>query len=77
MANYVVTSKQMLATTVSIAALQAAFVFATISFYEWQQLPEVAMDGDKCVKVINYRNGDAYQCQDKDIVLRNYRIAKE
>lgn len=38
-------------------------------------LPIVVIDeSNKCVNVENYSNGDAYQCEDVDAVLRNYRV---
>jgi len=48
---------------------------ASFSLYTTkQELPVVETDGvGKCVQVINYKNGDAYNCQDVDILLRTYR----
>ena len=75
MAYYMVSSKQVAGTAFSIAAMTAVGAFFVISLINYFDLPEVSVDGGgKCVKVVNYKNGDAYTCQDKDIVLRKYHI---
>lgn len=75
MAYYMVSSKQVASSALSIAALTAVSAFFIITLINYFDLPEVYIGGDgKCVKVINYKNGDAYTCQDKDIVLRKYHV---
>ena len=76
MANYVITTRQMVTSVICVTALLTVSVYAAIFFYEWRQLPEVTLEGDKCIKVINFKNGDAYQCQDVNVVLRNFKVAK-
>jgi hypothetical protein len=72
-----VSSKQMFSTAFIIAALTAigaSFIIILINYFD---LPEVFVDMEnKCVKVINYKNGDAYTCQDKDVVLRKYHLIR-
>jgi hypothetical protein len=47
------------------------------SVKEYLQLPLVVItDGDKCVTVSNFKNGDAYTCNDVSNILRNYRVKK-
>lgn len=77
MAYYMVSGKQVAGSAFSIAALTAVGAFLVISLITYFDLPEVAIDNEgHCVKVINYKNGDAYTCQDKDIVLRKYHVIK-
>ena len=75
MAYYMVNSKHVASTAFSIAALTAVGAFFVIALINYYDLPEVFVDGEnKCVKVVNFKNGDAYSCQDKDVVLRKYHL---
>jgi hypothetical protein len=74
MSMYVVTGKQLLSTTLAIALFLAVCVWFGGTLVAYFDLPEVMVNGEgKCVKVVNYKNGDGYTCQDKDVVLRKYR----
>jgi hypothetical protein len=48
----------------------------TWDFYNDRQfIPEVIYDKTgACINVINYQNGDAFNCQDVDGVLRKYKV---
>lgn len=75
MAYYMVSSKQVAGTALTIAALTAVSAFFIITLINYFDMPEVYINGEgKCVKVINFKNGDAYTCQDKDVVLRKYHV---
>lgn len=75
MAYYMVNAKQVTGSALSIAALTAVGAFFVISLMNYFDLPEVSVDLEgKCVKVVNFKNGDAYTCQDKDVVLRKYHL---
>lgn len=75
MAHYVVSGKQLASMIVTTSILIGACVWFMDAFIAYVDLPEVWMNGDgKCVKVVNYRNGDGYTCQDKDVVLRKYKL---
>lgn len=75
MSYYIVSSKQVAGTAFSIAAMTAVGAFFVISLMAYFDLPQVFVDVEnKCVKVVNYKNGDAYTCQDKDVVLRKYHL---
>lgn len=75
MAYYMVSSKQVAGSALTIAALTAVSAFFIITLINYFDMPEVYIDGEgKCVKVINFKNGDAYTCQDKDVVLRKYHV---
>ena len=77
MAYYMVSSKQVAGTALTIAAVTAVTAFFIITLINYFELPEVYIDGEgKCVKVINFKNGDAYTCQDKDVVLRKYHVIR-
>lgn len=77
MSYYMVNTTQAVGTAFSVAALTAVGAFFVISLINYSDLPEVFVDSEnKCVKVVNYKNGDAYTCQDKDVILRKYNINK-
>lgn len=77
MAYYMVSSKQVAGSAFSIATLTAVGAFLVISLINYFDLPEVHVGPDnKCIKVVNYKNGDAYTCQDKDVVLRKYHVIR-
>jgi hypothetical protein len=74
MSLYVVTGKQLLSTTITIAVFLTACVWLGSTLVAYLDLPEVWLNSEgRCVKVVNFRNGDGFTCQDKDIVLRKYR----
>lgn len=77
MAYYMVSSKQVAGTAFTIAVTTAVSVLLLISLINYFELPEVYVDGEnKCVKVVNFKNGDSYTCQDKDVTLRKYHIVR-
>lgn len=77
---YTVRPIHLLCTAVATAIIGSSIVIGYMQYKEKEQLkaekallPEVKLDNDgKCVKVINFKNGDAYNCNDVDIVLREY-----
>lgn len=73
MAHYIVRTPQIILAAVLTAAIGAGSVIMYQQWKEKQTLPEVQMANDKCVKVVNFRNGDAYNCEDVDVVLRVYK----
>ncbi len=75
MANYIVTTSQAITTGLTIAAFTGACAVALIAFLNYSELPEVYIDGaGQCTKVVNFKNGDGYTCQDKDVTLRKYHL---
>lgn len=40
--------------------------------YDSIDIPEVWMNGNECVKVINYKIGETFTCNDKDVKLQTY-----
>lgn len=74
---YVVSLYQAFALSLMSAIFAAAAVFAASAFTYWMSLPTVHVDAEnKCLRVTSTKNGEAYQCQDRDILLREYRISK-
>ena len=68
-----ISNKQLLVSVLSIVIAVASAVAFTKIALDYFDLPEVWMSVDgKCVKVVNFKNGDGYNCQDKDVVLRKY-----
>jgi hypothetical protein len=74
MSMYTVTTAQILCATVLSAFISAGSVVGYQQYKEHQSIPVVQQNQDsKCIKVINFKNGDAYNCEDIDVVLRDYR----
>lgn len=58
------------------AVILAAIVIGWIEFDKYLEVPTVEVTADtKCVRVINHRNGDGYQCHDVNVVLRRYKVS--
>lgn len=79
MALYTVSMKQLIINSLLISLVSASLVILFMVAKEYFiDLPDVYKNLDgKCIKVINYQNGDAYNCNDVDIVLRKYHVIKE
>lgn len=71
----------------SVSSLQLILIslltcILTISLFEinslvkeYLSLPEVMIStkDNSCIKVVNYENGQAYNCNDVNVILRKYR----
>ena len=80
MAMYNVTTTQLIFATVLSAMIGAGSVVSYMQFKEKQGWPVVEQTADgTCSKVINLRNGDAYNCEDVGVLLRQYKevVVKE
>lgn len=74
---YVVSLYQAFILSLMSAIFAACAVLSASAFTYWIALPVVHIDAEgKCVKITSTRNGEAYQCQDRDVILREYRINK-
>jgi hypothetical protein len=72
---YLITTKQLIANITLTSGLFVAFVVLLYSANEYLNLPEVYQGSDgKCVKVVNFKNGDAYSCLDVDQILKKYKV---
>ena len=77
MSLHVVSTKQIIANFIMTGVIYSALLFSAWWFLQARELPQVQYDNDgKCVKVLNYKNGDAFTCNDVDIVLRKYTSLK-
>ena len=77
MAHYVISGKQLGMSIASIALFVTVCAGAGVSAINYFEIPEVQLDADgKCLKVINFKNGDGFVCQDQNVTLRKYRFAK-
>jgi hypothetical protein len=61
-----------------LALLMSVFVAILVSINSWYQdfrlLPEVHIDKTgACLKVVNFENGQAFNCDDVNVLLRRYR----
>lgn len=66
---------QLLLMTALMSLLTALVVAINTLYLDLRLLPEVHVDATGvCVKVVNYENGHAFNCQDLDVLLRRYRI---
>lgn len=75
MANYVVSGRQLLATIVASSVFVTVSATAAVTLINYRELPEVHVDLEgKCNSVVNFKNGDGFVCQDRDVTLRKYRV---
>jgi len=57
-----------------ISAMVSATNFINTLYLDMRLLPVVHVDAaGGCVKVDNYANGHAFNCQDVNVILRRYR----
>jgi hypothetical protein len=78
MKYYSVTTKQILLMSVVMAIIISALVTINNSLRDYLLLPQVVQKDDgTCVKVINFENGHAFNCNDVNVILRRYRKVNE
>ena len=78
MKYYSVTTKQILMMSVVMAIIISALVTINNSLRDYLLLPQVVQKDDgTCVKVINFENGHAFNCNDVNVILRRYRKVNE
>lgn len=71
---YTVSTVQLIVASALIATIGAGEVIAYNQYKEQQLIPQVQVNTEgACVKVINFNNGEAYNCQDVDVLLRRYK----
>lgn len=65
---------QLFIMTLMMAILTALLVCVNTWYMTFIQLPKVHVDvAGACVKVENFENGHAFNCNDVDVLLRRYR----
>lgn len=71
---YQVSGFQLFLMAILTGVVAGALVNINMLAKEYLQTPVVKMTKDeKCIAVENYRNGDAFTCNDVGVILRNYR----
>ena len=55
--------------------LSACCSICYFEYTRYSELPIVQYADDSCKNVVNFKNGDAYNCNDVDVLLRKYRKA--
>lgn len=72
---YLVNTKHVVLFCVLQSIILAAVSAINILAYDHRLLPEVhrSAKDNACIKVVNYENGHAFNCQDVNVVLRRYR----
>lgn len=69
-----VSTLQIICASFLIAIITSALVTINILVKDYFLLPTVHTDSaGVCIKVVNYENGQAFNCNDVDVVLRIYR----
>lgn len=73
--RYVTLSSTQLAIMTFLMALLTAVLVSINTWYlDTRLLPEVHVDAaGQCVKVVNFENGHAFNCNDVNVILRRYR----
>lgn len=71
---YQVSGFQLFLMAILTGIVAGALVNINMLTKEYLQTPVVTMSKDeKCISVVNYRNGDAFTCNDVGVILRTYR----
>lgn len=74
---YVVSTKQIVIAMAVVIMVITSLIWFTLALFVRLDLPEVYVDETgQCLKVVNYRNGDGFICQDRDVILRKYTVVK-
>jgi hypothetical protein len=75
---YIVSNLQILISAVLAAVLSASLIVINTAVNNYFELPVVSMTADgKCATVTNFKNGEAFTCNDVGMLLRNYRVKKQ
>lgn len=70
-------SWQMMALAVVMSILAAVLVSINTWYMDYRTLPIVYIDAaEACMKVENFENGHAFNCNDVNVTLRRYRTPK-
>ena len=74
----VISTVHLLVLAVVMSILVALLVSINSWYMFYTQLPVVHIDkSNACVKVDNFENGHAFNCNDVDVLLRRYRKSTE
>ena len=71
---YQVSGLQLFMMAILTGIIGAAVITINTTVKDYLLLPQVTFTkDDKCVSVVNYRNGEEFTCNDVGIILRNFR----
>ena len=72
------TALQLLTLAFVMSLFTAVLVSMNAWYMDYRILPVVYRGSDgKCIKVENFENGHAFNCDDVDVVLRRYRTPQD
>lgn len=65
---------QLLMLSIVMSVLVAILLAINTWCLDFRLLPEVHVDkAGTCIKIVNFENGHAFNCQDVNVLLRRYR----
>jgi hypothetical protein len=73
MSFYAVSTKELTFMVFLMSIIISAILIINNYAMIYFSLPEVYSKDDACVKVVNYENGHAFNCNDVNVILRKYR----
>jgi hypothetical protein len=66
---------QFLSSSLLVGVIAGGITVLNSMYQEHRLLPVVVQaETGECMKVVNFDNGHAFNCADKDVVLRRYRV---
>jgi hypothetical protein len=69
-----VTAGQMIVLAISMATISSVMTCTFLLYKDFRTLPMVHKDAaGTCLKVDNFENGHAFNCNDVDVILRRYQ----
>lgn len=78
MRYHMVTTLELLFLSLTIGLVSSILISCFSLYMDWRLLPVVYTDANgACLKVENYENGHAFNCEDVDVILRRYRTPNE
>ena len=70
---YIISTCKIVLAALIIGVICGFFGVMYFEFCRYRELPIVEFTNKTCKNVINFKNGDAYNCNDVNVVLRRYR----
>ena len=74
----ILSNVQLIIITALMALISAVLVSVNMWWLDSRLLPHVHQDAaGVCIKVVNFENGHAFNCQDVNILLRRYHVVTD
>jgi hypothetical protein len=71
---YIVSYSKVAAFGVLLGLIAGLFCIVYFEYSRYSELPIVAYTkNDVCIRVVNFKNGDAFNCNDVNVLLRKFR----